>query len=493
MARRGRRRAALEAEEEVDLSRAPTYDPLTPEQVDRILNAVFELLRDSGVWFEPEPRSQALLSDAGCDISADGVVKFPTEVVKEALDSVAKSCRLWNRSGTDSIELKAGNTFFSAGITCINVYDPETGERRPSSREDLINIARVTDALPNIDSLTLPCKIVERSDVYGEIEEFSLMLKNTSKPLEFLCEHEVTLRAAIEMAIAVRGGAGTLCEKPYFIHGVTPLPLQYPKTHIDQLFTAVENGIPLGVGTFSIGGATTPYTIAGSLVHAFTSDFAGLVLGQLIARGSFCLIGTNISFMDPATGALGGFPHSALAELAQGQIARRLGMPNGFTLAGSSEGRKLDFEAISRAPATMLQAFLGRPTTCDCVGSLDAGLTFSFELLVLANDLVELAHCMQQGIQVDDDTLALAESKEVGPRGDFLSLDHTVKHCRRHQWKTRYFRQKPGLTPEEQDEIDIMAWIKDDLRDILENYRSEPLSEQIAKEVDAILVRYGAG
>jgi trimethylamine--corrinoid protein Co-methyltransferase len=350
----------------------------------------------------------------------------------------------------------------------------------------------VTDALPNIDSLTLPCKIVERPDVYGEIEEFSLMLKNTSKPLEFLCEHEVTLRAAIEMAVAVRGGADALREKPYFIQGVTPLPLQYPKTHIDQIFTTVENGIPLGMGTFSIGGATTPYTIAGSLVHAFASDFAGLVLGQLIDRGSFCLIGTNISFMDPASGALGGFPHSALAEFGQAQIARSLGMPNGFTLAGSSEGRKFDFEAISRAPATMLQAFLGRPTSCDCVGSLDAGLTFSFELLVLANDLVELTHCMQQGIQVDDDTLALKESKEVGPRGDFLSLDHTVRHCRRHQWKTKYYRQKPGLTPEEQDEIDVMAWIKDDLRDILENYRSEALPEQIAKEIDSILVRYGA-
>jgi hypothetical protein len=39
-----------------------------------------------------------------------------------------------------------------------------------------------------------------RSDVYGEIEEFSLMLKSTSKSREFLREHEVTLRAAIEMA-----------------------------------------------------------------------------------------------------------------------------------------------------------------------------------------------------------------------------------------------------------------------------------------------------
>jgi trimethylamine:corrinoid methyltransferase-like protein len=301
----------------------------------------------------------------------------------------------------------------------------------------------------------------------------------------------VTLQAAIEMAAVVRGGADALREKPYFIHGVTPLPLQFPRTHIDQIFTTVESGIPLGMGTFSIGGATTPYTIAGSLVHAFTSDFAGLVLGQLIDRGSFCLIGTNISFMDPATGALGGFPHSALAELAQGQIARRLGLPNGFTLAGSSEGRKFDFEAISRAPATMLQAFFGRPTTCDCVGSLDAGLTYSFELLVLANDLVELARCMQQGIQVDDDTLAIAESKAVGPRGDFLSLDHTVKHCRRHQWKTKYYRQKPGLTPEEQDEIDVMAWIKDDLRDILENHRADPLPEPLVKEIGAILTRYG--
>ena len=130
----------------------------------------------------------------------------------------------------------------------------------------------MADALPNISGVTLPCKIVERSNLQGEIEEFSVLCRNTTKPLEYLCENEVSLEAAIEMARAIRGGADALEEKPYFIHGVTPLPLRFPREHINQIFRVVESGVPLGMGTVTIGGATTPITIAGSLVHAFAGD-----------------------------------------------------------------------------------------------------------------------------------------------------------------------------------------------------------------------------
>ncbi len=485
--RRSRKESAVGA---VDFNRAPPYCPLREEDVPRILDGSFELMRESGIYFEAEERSSDLFSAAGCEISSQGVVKFPTDLVRECLDSVARSTRLWNREATEFIELKSGNTHFFAGLTCIHVIDLETGEKRPSTRRDLEDIVRVADALPNISGVTLPCKIVERSNLQGEIEEFSVLCRNTTKPLEYLCENEVSLEAAIEMARAIRGGADALEEKPYFIHGVTPLPLRFPREHINQIFRVVESGVPLGMGTVTIGGATTPITIAGSLVHAFAGDFAGLVLSQLIRKGSFCMIGTNICFMDPVSGNIAGYPHTALAEMAQSQITRSLGLPLGFAQAGFGEGHFFNQEVVSRATATMMLAFYGRPATCDAVGAIDGALTYSLQSLVLGNDLIEMVRTMHEGIRVDADTLALEVSKAVGPLGDFLAQEHTVEHCRQHLWKTRYYRDEMGMTSEEEARIDLVHRIDEDLQRILAEHRPVPLPAAAAQGIEEILARF---
>ena len=80
------------------------------------------------------------------------------------------------------------------------VYDLETGEPRQSNREDLEIITRVADALPNIDGVCIACKNIDRSDIFGEIDEFAAMAENTTRPLEYLCEHSQSLEVVIDMA-----------------------------------------------------------------------------------------------------------------------------------------------------------------------------------------------------------------------------------------------------------------------------------------------------
>ena len=90
-------------------------------------------------------------------------------------------------------------------MTCIKVFDLETGEPRDSTREDIATIARVADALPNIDGVCTPVKDVPNSTLHGEIGEFVAMAENTTKPLEYLCENSAAFDAVIEMAAAIRG------------------------------------------------------------------------------------------------------------------------------------------------------------------------------------------------------------------------------------------------------------------------------------------------
>ncbi len=119
-------------------------------------------------------------------------------------------------------------------MTCIKVYDWETGEARDSNRDDLATVTRVSDALQNIDAVCIACKNVEESNIHGEIDEFSVLAENTTKPLIYLCENAESLGVVIDMAAVIRGGRQQLADKPYFLHTVTPLPLYYARSTLNS-------------------------------------------------------------------------------------------------------------------------------------------------------------------------------------------------------------------------------------------------------------------
>ncbi len=469
----------------------PVYGLLSEADVQKIIDAIFRLMRETGVAFDPNPRVLDLFSDAGCDISADHTVRFETDFVKECLQSLAKSAKVWNRDGTDFLEMREGNTVFLPGMTCIRVFDLETGKLRESTRKDLATITRVADTLPNIDGVCVAVKDVPDSTLHGEIGEFVAMAENTSKPLEYLCENSAALDAVIEMAAAIRGGMDRLAEKPYFTQIVTPLPLYYAKTHTDQIIRAVECGIPVATGTDSIGGATVPYTIAGSMTHSFATDFAGVALSQLVRKGAFCAPCSDNIFMEPLRGNLGSEVPGLLADLATRQVMTHLDLLPMAGSGGGSRARRFNQDAAFQIAAGIEKMFFTRPAVSDGMGEIDSGITFSLHALLLCDDLAGMLRCLWNGVTVDDEHLALDLTHSVGPKGNYLGQRHTAKHCRENYWSSRYFGAKfPRSNSPAIPDQDLIERIDGDLREILASHRPEPMPEPVGKKIRAILGKF---
>jgi trimethylamine---corrinoid protein Co-methyltransferase len=471
----------------------PPYDLLPEHAVEQLIDAALVLLRDTGCAFEPGTKAIDLFTAAGCDVSADGVVHFDPALVRAAIETTAKSARLWDRTGRDYIELDTAHTWFLPGMTCIKVYDLVSREPRESTGDDLATIARVADALPNIDGVCVACKDVPRSDIFGEINEFAILIENTSKPLEYLCEHAESLEAAIDMAAAVRGSRQGLEQKPYFLQIVTPLPLAYWRTHSDQIIAAARAGVPLSVGTLPIGGASTPITLAGCMANSLATDFAAMVLGQLARRGSFVIGSSDVCFMEPATGGIGNFPQTSLGDMAAHQVRRRLGIPSFTGFGGQSVARRFNQDAVWEISASMMQAFYSRPATLDYLGSLDEGITFSLHALCLCDELAGLLRTMWQGVTVNADTLALNLAREVGPRGNYLAQTHTAAHCRDQLWPARYFGPHIPLSTSGQPDADLLERIDKHLARILAEYRSTPLPPDMQESIRDVQMRFEAG
>ncbi|MCB2126725.1 MAG: trimethylamine methyltransferase family protein [Albidovulum sp.] len=455
------------------------YDTIAPTDAERIVDAALTLLAEIGLRFEPGTEAEALLTQAGCTVTPDGVVRMPAFVVRRALATVAKSVRLWSRDATRAIDIDAHHTWFMPGMTCIKVYDEVTGEPRDSTRADLATITRIADGLDNIDAVCVACKDVPNSTLRGEIGEFLCMMENTTKPLEYLCEWTRSLEAAIEMAAALRGGRAELAEKPYFLHIVTPLPLCYAAGHVEQIMIAARAGVPLSVGTIAIGGASTPITTAGTVVQCLATDFAGMVLGQAAREGAFCIGSTNPYFMEPATGGIGNLPQTMLAEQLICQVRRHLGLPSLTGLGGEARSRRFGQDAVFEIATMMGQIYHTRPATCDYLGSLDQGITYSLHALLLCDDYAGMLRTLWAGTEVSDDTLALDLLREIGLTGTVLGHEHTARHCRTNLWASRYFGGKEPLSTTDRPDETLLQRIDRDLRQRLTAPGPEPLPEAL--------------
>ncbi len=468
----------------------PSYSPFSKQDAQQIIDAAFDLMSQTGVGFDPVPHLMDRLGDAGCDVSQQGLIKFPIELIQKSLDSVAKSVSLWNRDGSACIEIDCQHTWFVPGMTCIKVYDRETGEARDSNRDDLATVTRVSDALQNIDAVCITCKNVEESNIHGEIDEFSVLAENTTKPLIYLCENAESLGVVIDMAAVIRGGRQQLADKPYFLHTVTPLPLYYARSHTEQLVEAVEAGVPLTVGTVTIGGASAPITIAGVVMHSLVTDVTAIVLSQIIREGSFCIGSSDASFMEVATGAIGAPSQSALAEMAMCEISRILGLPRFTSTAGDSQARRFNQDAVAEISSNMTQAFFSRPAVCPYVGSLDEGITFSLHALLLGDELAGQLRSMWRGIEVNNEMLALDLTRAQGPRGNYLANEHTANYCRRESWDSRYFGANYPTSSGALRDEDLVERIDRELQKILLNHQPPALAPEILRELRSIADKF---
>ncbi|MFZ1726336.1 MAG: trimethylamine methyltransferase family protein, partial [Albidovulum sp.] len=469
-----RKRAAADATSaDIGLNATATrpYDPFEPAQIETLIGTAKTYLNDIGIRFEPGTEADVLFAAAGCRVRDDGVVHIPPHVVDAALASCARSTKLWGRDGHRAIDIDTRHTWFMPGMTCIKVPDLESGVRRDSTYDDLAAIARIADGLPNIDAVCVACKDVPNSNLGGEIGEFLCLIENTTKPLEYLCEQTAALEAAIEMAALLRGGRAELAAKPYFLHLVTPLPVNFAASHIEQILIGARAGVPLSVGTLAIGGASSPITVAGCIAQCLATDFAALVLGQLARPGAFCVGSSNGYFMEAATGGIGNNTQLMLGEQMICQCRRHLGLPSFTGIGGDAKSPRFDQDAVWEISTLMTQQFFTRPATCDYLGSIDQGITFSLHALLLCHDLAGMLRQLWQGAGFDRDGLAYDVMADVGPFGHFLGHTHTAAHCREANWASAYFGARAPLSTNDVPAQSLFARIDADLR---ERLRAEP-------------------
>jgi trimethylamine--corrinoid protein Co-methyltransferase len=310
------------------------------------------------------------------------------------------------------------------------------------------------------------------------------MAENSSKPIVSTAECRNDLREMCRIAETIRGGEDKLRAQPYFTHYVEPIsPLKHPFTSLDKLLYCAEKHIPAIYSPAPLSGATAPITIAGHVAQGLAECFCGLVIHQLKAEGAPFLMGMGPAVLDMATSQSSyNAPEYYLAYLAAIEMSHYYDLPS-WGYAGTSDSQIPDSQAaLEAALITFLSTMSGANMNHD-LGYLDFGRAGSLEMVVIMDEIIDQLRRLQRGILVNDDELGLDVIQEIGPGGQFLTHNHTLKHFRTTQWRPRLICREGYEKWEESGSRSLLDRARYRLKEIFETHRPLPIPPEKAQVI----------
>jgi len=470
----------------------PGMRVLSDDQIRDIHLATLEILDRTGVAVQHK-RATALLRKAGARVESDRV-RIPQHLVKEALRTAPERAVVAARTGERAMPLEEGRVFFGTGSDTPTTIDPETGERRRTRRQDVVDIARLCDALPNLDfvmSMGIPSDVPEK-DSY--LHEFAAMMEGSSKPIVYTAQGQADMEDIYEMAAAVAGGEEALKANPFLAQYAEPIsPLIHSPEGLEKLFFCADHGIPIAYVSGISAGASSPVTLAGGCALANAECLSGLVIHQLAAPGAPFIYGANVSVIDMSTLAyVYGGPEFSLTNAAFADLARHYHLPV-WGLAGASDSKLPDAQAGLEAMCSISTAILARGNLVHDVGYLESGLTSSMEMIAICDEIISMLEVLYRGIPTGPEHLALDVIDEVGPGGHFLDSDHTLKHFRSEHFLPRLMDRRNFVKWTEAGSPSIVARANARVREILASHQPAPIPEAARDAIERVLHNPRAG
>lgn len=460
---------------------------LTPEEVQKIHTATLEVIETVGVRF-PSKKALDILEAHGAQVNrATMVARIPGHVVESYMAKAPPTYTLAALDPELDLPLDGNHSYLGTDGCGVEIIDVFSGERRTTTKQDLIDVARVADYLEAIAFHWIPisaqdCPAISRS--LHELEAVWSVSKKHVQTESIVSERE--MRAGIEMAAALVGGREALRQRPVLsVMQCTTSPLGQDGGSLEAGLAAAEAGLPVGFMTMASCASTGPVTLAGTLVVGNAEVLAALTLMQMAAPGCPVYYAAAQTATDLRTGAYtGGGPEDYLFGAATNVLADfyRIPLSMGAFATGAKEP---DWQA---ALDNSLSAFMAVSTLSDMLlgaGLLHGSRILSYEMLLMDAEIWSILEAMFKGIVVNEETLALDAIRDVGPMGSYLSHPHTRRFMRQRWIPTLIDRRPYNIWEEKRD--GARQWARQKAQQILRDYHPEPLDPKLHQELKRII------
>lgn len=465
-----------------------SLEVLSQEEIARLHTATLEIIETAGVRF-PSPKALELWQANGALVDRETmIVKAPGQMIEEALDQAPPGFILAARDPDQDLAMDGNHVYLGTDGCGVEILDLYSGERRRSRLQDVVDIARVADYLPEI---AFHWVAVSAQDCPAEtrgLYELKAIWENSTKHAQTESIYTPQeARVAVEMAAAIAGGQTALRQRPALsILQCTLSPLGQDPGSVDAALIAAAAGIPVGFMSMASCASTGPVTLAGNLVVANAEVISALALVQLAYPGAPVFYAAAQTAMDLRTGAYtGGGPEDFLFGAATNALADFYDIP--LSMGSFATGAKEpDWQA---GIENSLSTFMASVVMSDMllgVGLLHGSRIWSYEQMLMDCEIFDLVRHMMGGIEVNEETLALDVIRKVGSGGHYLTQQHTRSHMRQ-LWLPKYMDRRPYDAWEVQRD-GARDWANAEARRILETHRPEPLDPHLSKELQRMLL-----
>lgn len=403
-----------------------TFDVLDDEGLSLIEQNADRLLQETGMDFRDDPEILQIFCNAGADVRGTRV-RFEPGMCRQIIQASApREFQQHARNRANTVVLGGNNSVLCPAWGPPFVTDLDNG-RRYATLADFRNLVKLHHAIPHLHhSGGVVCEPVDLPANKRHLDMLYTHIRYSDRAFMGAFIGVERAQDAIDMAKIVFGESFVQQNPVLYCVSNTNAPLVLDANMSGSLKTYARNNQPVACTPWTLAGAMSPCTVAGTLTQVLAEALACLTLVQLINPGAPCLMGSFASTMSMQSGApTFGTPEAAKMVLASGQLARRLGVPL-HTVGSLSASKVPDAQSQQEGTIGLSMALLaGANLINHATGWLEGGLVTSFEKTVIDADLCGKLASFFAGIDLSDNAFALEAIREVGPGAHFLGSSHT--------------------------------------------------------------------
>ena len=260
---------------------------LTEQDKRAIYDAALEIVSSIGMRVHQAEARELLRAAGCCGRGARTWCASRSSSSRRARSTAPSMIHVFDREGELAMELGGFNSYFGTGSDLMSTYDLETGERRPSTLDDVAPrgapLRRAAQhRLPHV--VRAPHRRRPPSRLPRELPRHGRQLDQAAgddgrerrRPARDVGGRRARCAAAPRSCARSRTSSST-CEPAS--------PLEHPVDSMDKLLFCADWGIPAIYSPAPLAGATAPITVAGHTAQGTAESLFGLVIHQLRRPG----------------------------------------------------------------------------------------------------------------------------------------------------------------------------------------------------------------
>jgi len=427
---------------------------LSQSEIELVHNKTLQLLERVGIRV-PNAEVLDICHGLGCVVDKNTqVMKIPAQVMENVLAGNK------NKRDKDDFTVKKLTGDIS---TQVFMVDFQTRIQRYGLMDDVlkgIQLVEKLDFIKAANSIVIPSDIPNE---LTEIEAFKAIFTYSTKPggtyvlSPFAAKHILPMADVMDI------------QQSYLLETISPLLFREESLEIALIYA--KNGHRLHSGPMAIAGATSPVTLAGTVVVE-NAEILGTLFIIYALTSNLAPHTAPAHSIDMQTMLCSfGSPNQALLGIACAQMARFYGLESRNN-TGLMDSILPDFQGGFEKASTAIMAHLAGCNEIGCQGIVGADQGFSMEQLVIDNEWLSYYNYILKGMEVTEESIGLDVIEKVGIGGNFLIEDHTAFNMADNYWPSALFKKDTWENWLAGGQKDILANAHDYVNDVLRNYQS---------------------